>query len=357
MVGGFAAALFFCVLLIAEVILGLFVVCYACHSFLTVLQDTASGNDEVTWPDEPLQDWLLSGPYLLGLIAVILAPVGFVRVVLRSSGVTEGLLVPLLASGAILLWLAFPICILSSLSGSSRLFIFRSKVVGQLLRIPGAVVILYLVSAALFVGIIALGYFTFVDGWIYLLPVTAIGLTAGLMIYARLLGRVAWLVGELKPAKQRAWKQPEPTPAIRSEVHDPWADPTRRRKRPKRKVEKSPAVKLPVDGYDLADEPPATPPSEPPLDGSPAVGMEALPVQDAPDVPLSEGNEQPTPFTDKLEYQLAIPSQLPPRPERPVVSGVYTFPWYASSRRALVMLWIGFVLMGVLFLLMHFPGE
>jgi hypothetical protein len=356
MAGAFAAALIFYMLMIAEIMLGLFVVCYACHTFLTVLQDTAAGNDEATWPDEPLQDWMPRGAYLLGLIAVILAPVGFLRVVLRSNGVTENLLLPLLATGGILLWLAFPVCILSSLSGTSRLFILRAQVLGQLLRIPGAVVILYLVSAVLFAGLLALGYLTLLDGWFYLLPVTAVALTAGLMVYGRLLGRIAWLVSELKPAQRTAREQPRTMQAVRSEAHDPWADPARKRKRKKRKIEKTPSIHLPVDGYNLADEPPTAPASEPPLDGCPAVGVEAFDVQDAPNQSPTKGNERPTPWTDKVERELAFPSQLPPPPERPMLSGVYSFPWYPSSRRVLVILSAGFFFMGVLAVLMIMVG-
>jgi hypothetical protein len=358
--GAFATSLIFFVLLIAEIMLGLFVITYACHNFLTVMQDTAAGNDDVNWPDEPLQDWLPRGAYLVGLIAVILAPVGFLRVMLKSNGVTGDLTLPLLATGAVLFWLAFPVCLLSSLSGSSRLFMLRAKVLMQLLRIPGAVLIFYIVSAVLFAAFLGLAYLTLLNEWFLLVPVTAVAATVVLMTYARLLGRVAWLLDEVQPVRRRPRERMEPMPAVRSEVLDPWAAPQKKRKRKKRKAKKAPPINVPVEGYSLSDEPPAAPPSEVPLDGSPPIGEEPFVVQHPRDVPPTEGNEQPRQFTESLEYELAIRSKLPSPPEHPLFSGVYSFPWYASSRRALAFLSIGFFLMGLLavaLMLIGLPGS
>jgi hypothetical protein len=237
---------------------------------------------------------------------------------------------------------------LSSLSGSSRLFIVRAKVLVQLLRIPGAMLIFYFVSAILFAAFLGLAYVTLMNGWFLLVPVTAVAATVVLMIYARLLGRIAWLLDEVQPVRRKPREKIAPMPAVRSEVLDPWAAPEKRRKRKKRKAEKSPPINVPVEGYAFADESPAAPPSEVPLDGSPAIGEEPFAVQHPPDVPPLGGNEQPRPFTDSSEYHLAVPSKLPQPPEHPLFSGVYTFPWYASSRRALAFLSIGFLLMGLL---------
>jgi hypothetical protein len=360
MAAGFGAAVIFYALLIAEVMLALFTVCFASHNFLAVLQETAAGSDDIDWPDEPIQDWLPRGAYLVGLIAIILAPIGFARVVLRSSGVTENVLIPLLISAATLLWLAFPICILSSLSGSSRVFIVRAKVLAQLGRIPGALALQYLASAFLFTAVIGLGYATFVAGWYWFLPVTALAATVALLIYARLLGRLAWLINELGPVKKASEKKAPPPPGVRAEVMDAWGGPEKKRKRKKRKRESSAHIptQLPVEGYEMSEAPPANPPSGTPLDGFPAIGEETFDVGDAPAVPPEEGTEPPSiPYTERLEYQLAIKSQRPQAPDYPMVSGVYSFPWYKSSQRVLVMITAGLFLMGGIFMLMKFPGD
>jgi hypothetical protein len=167
-------------------------------------------------------------------------------------------------------------------------------------------------------------------------------------------------VSELRPAPRKPRSKPLPIPAVRVEVQDPWAAPERKRKRKKRRSEVSPPVNVPVEGYALSDEPPVPPPSEVPLDGSPPIGEEPFAVQHPPDLPPTEGNEQPRPFTDSLEYQLSITSKVPPPPDHPLFTGVYTFPWYASSRRVLAFLSIGFCLMGLLavaLILMGFPGS
>ena len=44
--------------LVATVIVGTYVFAYASHCFLTVVEQTSAGNDEVVWPNEPYQDWL-----------------------------------------------------------------------------------------------------------------------------------------------------------------------------------------------------------------------------------------------------------------------------------------------------------
>ena len=48
----------FMILLLAQILIGIYVAAYASHCLLTVVQDTAAGNDEVIWPDEPYYDWV-----------------------------------------------------------------------------------------------------------------------------------------------------------------------------------------------------------------------------------------------------------------------------------------------------------
>lgn len=110
------------VLVAAEVLVSLLVYSYAAYSFLETLENTASGNDEVIWPGDPLPDWIWRLWYLAWIVAVWAVPLYFV---LGYHTLTPWqFAVALLA----LLWLIFPVSLLSSMSGSSRWIIFRPSV-------------------------------------------------------------------------------------------------------------------------------------------------------------------------------------------------------------------------------------
>jgi hypothetical protein len=360
MAAGFAAALIFIVLLMADVMLGLFVICYAGHCFLVVMQDTAAGNDDVTWPDEPMQDWVVRGLYMFGMVAVWLAPIGVLRGVLRSHAVADDVTLVLLGVGAILLWLMFPISLLSSLSGSSRLFLLRGAVLRQLARVPGALFIFYFVSALLFAGWLALIYFSLIGRSWLVLTLAAIAGPVVLLIYARLLGRISWILSQLRPLKRKAKEAGSPLPGVEIDAHDPWAAPVRKRKLKKKKnaAQATPAVSS-EESYAFADEPPSPQPTVTPLDGYPAIGIETFNVQAPPETPKEDSSEfvgRSISRGDKEEEILATPSKPMLPPERPMFDGVYSFPWYASNRKVLVFLALGLFCMGALALLMEPPG-
>src|SRR5207244_4226568 len=65
MYGNVGQLIFFFLTLMASVIVGLFTLTYAAHCFLTIVEDTAAGNDEVHWPDQPPTDWY-GKPFFLG---------------------------------------------------------------------------------------------------------------------------------------------------------------------------------------------------------------------------------------------------------------------------------------------------
>jgi hypothetical protein len=360
MAAGFAAALIFIALLIAVVILGLFVLCYAGHCFLVVMQDTAAGNDEVTWPDEPLQDWVVGGVYMIGMVAIWLAPIAILRGSLRSHAVADDVTLLLLGIGAALVWLMFPISLLSSLSGSSRLFLLRGVVLRQLARIPRALIVFYLMSAWLFAGWLALVYFAMVKQWWAALPCAAIAGPTVLLIYARLLGRISWILSQLRSIKQKKRETTAPIPGIEIDASDPWAVPVRRRKQKKKKnVQKTSPAVASEEGYGFAEEPLSPPPVQTPLDGYPAVGAETFHVQEPPETLKEEGSD----FTgrsisvgDKEDEVLATPSKPTPPPARPLLDGVYSFPWYASNRKVMAFLALGLFCIGALVFLMNPPG-
>src|SRR5581483_301346 len=57
-VGAVGNGLMFFFSAVGAMVVGLWVLSYAAHSFLVVLEGTAAGDDEPRWPDEPMFDWV-----------------------------------------------------------------------------------------------------------------------------------------------------------------------------------------------------------------------------------------------------------------------------------------------------------
>src|SRR5438094_6775214 len=123
------ALFFFAPVLEAQVILGLALLSYAAHSFLLVVQETAAGNDAVVWPlGESWHDRLGSFLTLVRMLLVWLALAYVVLALLELPPVLFGAL----ATG--LVWVFFPLSLLSSLSAPSPWMILRPQVVWRLVK-------------------------------------------------------------------------------------------------------------------------------------------------------------------------------------------------------------------------------
>src|SRR5262245_25686112 len=59
---------------------------YAAHSLFTVIEQTAAGFDRVSWPQESFFDWVGKLIHVLGLLLLLLFPVGFLIPVLDFDG-------------------------------------------------------------------------------------------------------------------------------------------------------------------------------------------------------------------------------------------------------------------------------
>lgn len=218
-VGALGTLLMFFFSLVGAVIVGLMVLSYAAHSYLVIVEDTAAGGDFVRWPDEPLMDWLWKPFYLAWVWAgpIVLVWLGL------TVGAPELLHDPvwglLMAGGS--LWLLFPICLLSSLSGRTRLWLVHPGLLARLARYPVSLLLFYLLSSAVLAAGGYLGYLgLFGTRWEVL--AVAVPAAVGLFfIHARLLGRMGWLVGFRTPAKNKG-KKKRPRAL---ESNDPWSVP------------------------------------------------------------------------------------------------------------------------------------
>src|SRR5262245_44688218 len=138
MLGSYGAAILLVSLLAAGTIIGAYVLAYAAHCFLTVVEQTAAGGRDIDWPDEPFHDWLWKAFYLLWLSAICLVPVSLLA---RLIG---GALVQQLCVVAGLFVLYFPVGLLSSLSAHSKWMIVSWPVLRRLGRIAHRLLVFYL---------------------------------------------------------------------------------------------------------------------------------------------------------------------------------------------------------------------
>lgn len=394
--------LFFSVL-VGLILVGLVVFSYAAYSFLLTLTNSAAGNDEVIWPGEPITDWFFKMWYLGWLLAVWAVPASFLIALLDVPGWLSALYL------AGLLWLIFPIALLSSLSAESQLVVLRPAMLRLLLTRPGTTLFFYASSAVVVLVCVAFGSaallgvrrFPALDQPMVLLPLAAFVEAVGCLIYARLLGRTAYVLSYSGSERRRGGEPDEAEAGVRAETVDTWPlseedayaerKPRRRppslKGPPKKDQRRAKKPERGIDPWAVPSEeavpkktkptPSAAPHSDDPYgpaEGTYAVMAEAASLppeassrEDVPVEPYSvstpsdrvSGKRPPVvPEVSKLEEELAAPRRLPPPPDWPLVTGVYSFPFYPQSIGPCGTLALGFFLvLGLSRLLLYlFPS-
>src|SRR5579884_531126 len=199
------AILFVCCL-VGTVIVALYVLAYAAFCFLVVLQDTTAGLDKIVWPSEMFFDWLGRALPLWGIFLLWLTPAGMLARGLRHTFFTDDPALRFLVLAVPGLWLFLPIGLLTALSGSSQWMPVRLTVLRQLARIWLSLIGFYLSTALLMLATAVQWYFALFTEQRYLVVVAAAASAALVLIYARLLGRIGWLINRLKRKKRKPAK-------------------------------------------------------------------------------------------------------------------------------------------------------
>jgi hypothetical protein len=208
--GAAGVVMFFISLLGLLAIVTLFLATYSGHSLLEVLQQTAAGSDEVEWPDEPFTDWLGKGVYFWGLVAFWPALLWLMFRNSTAVGTTGHIVLYGLA-----LWLLFPISLLSSLSAASPFVVLRWQVLAQLLHRWEAYPLFAVVSPVLPVSVVLANYWIVLGrgptvALVFALPLVAFGTVYLLLVYARLIGKLCWIIRP--PVVRKSAKRPERLP-------------------------------------------------------------------------------------------------------------------------------------------------
>lgn len=185
---GMLAAIFFAIALIAAAVWSM---AYAASCSLAIVHDTSAGLDRVEgWPDGGVRDWMSDAATIVYIFFVS----GFVGLI--PGKLLEPALGMLSPQVFLIQGLVFPIVLLGAYDAESIWFPWSTVVVRSVKIIPRDWLIFYglsLVLAAVGFGLLAAC--VYVSMWLFgfmLGPVLA----SQIFIGSRLLGRLAWRIGE-----------------------------------------------------------------------------------------------------------------------------------------------------------------
>jgi hypothetical protein len=185
-------------LAIPQIWLSLWTGSHAACCGLRVFEETAAGNDHISgWPDPNWREWML--PFVQqGAVAFVIGALAY------GLGLALGLAVlPMAATIGLAEFFLFPFCWLSVMEGNSLLFLVSTKVLRTLWKKPVSWVTFYGLTGLLLAiwGVlcrescrVSLMFGMFLNGLLF---------ATFVLIYFRLLGRLAWSVSHPERRKRK----------------------------------------------------------------------------------------------------------------------------------------------------------
>lgn len=343
-------AIIFVCSLAGAVIVAFYVLAFSASALLVVVEGTAAGNDEVNWPNEPWADVFGRAGYLGVLLGLWLIPFGFLsrglsQTVLPGQDVARFILV--VGWG---LWIFFPIGLLSALRSVSGWGLFRFDVIRDMLRVLPATVLFYAASGALS-GLVGFVWVRSLIGNGALVLVAAPLTAIGWLLYARLLGRLAFKMGRLpQPVSKKKATPEKKSPGRKRKGPDPNGPvaPSGEPVPEPEKTQRSLLLDDEPEPYGMSSEAPPDRPNVVPLDGYDPEEAEEV---EAPD-PKLDNVENANRAIANREKRLTRRRKPPKMPEQPMLEGILTFPFYPQCVGKWINLAFGWALFGFLIQLM-----
>jgi hypothetical protein len=360
-------AIIFVPALAGAVIFGFVFCLFAAHAYLTVLQTTGAGAKQVTWVNDPILDHFWKMFYLAWLIGLWLGPAYFLGRAFAGSSAPVWLK---LGIPLAVFWLCYPVSQLSSLSGPTIWLPFWPDVLGRLARKPG-VVLGFLGLSAVVLGGLGLGFHWafFKEGIVWLFVGCPVFVTCGLL-YARLLGRLAFVLAFTRSIfTRKRKKEPAPDQEAAAVVAEPKEEPQHELDPGFTQPSELPPIHTPdegaLTGYDLRDDRPAKPRKrvvaevveEPKAAPPRAVGRPSRKNGQDPSREWTEEDEDATPYgvteaeavpeeaaavnvikPSEVEMRLLSRDDAPKRPKRAWTGEVLAFLGQPETWTAIVML-------------------
>ena len=204
--GPWAAAVPWIAAMVLAGLTAVFVLIWAVIAFvscLSILRDTADGYHQIeNWPEPLFLDWIGEFFFLTNSLAVSMLSGLAIGSALEPAGVERGL------SVSVTMLLVFPVSLMAMLETNSALNPFSLPVWRSLLSRWWAWGLFYIETTVLIAAVGALTMLAAIYVPVVGLALAAPLLVAVLMVYFRLLGRLAWRCGEgadpdkRKPARQ-----------------------------------------------------------------------------------------------------------------------------------------------------------
>jgi hypothetical protein len=345
MAGAGSVIVFVCMFVLL-VIVAFHTLAYAAYCYCVVMQATAVGSDEVVWPGEGVPTWLGRLALLGWLVLVWLVPVAMYFRANKISLADEPALIVMVAG--VVLWLFFPVGLLSSLTGESRWAFFRPKLLGALVRLGMATLMFYVLTGVV-IAVALAPWSVALTRAPLLVPVAAAIGAAAVLLHARLTGRLAWKLTQLTapPPRPKAKEKPKVKKARRPRKPMAVASEDPRPAPPEAvsPAQSRPAGEEEVERYALAEEAPAPPaPPVPAREEEPtdSYGVEDLPPETVFDRPAHHLAGAPD-----LDARLARVVNPPSKPPQTFVEGIFPFLFYPRTRQPWVYLTIAGSLTGV----------
>ncbi len=194
---------------------------FAAPCFLATVEDTSDGFDlpqEGTMPE--LNQWFFSALSLTWVV-MLAGVIGSPLSLLPEGG-------ELAAPAAMFLF--FPLLVLSALESESFLFPYSLPILKSVARLSWAWLVFYLLSGLVVGGWVALATYTLKLQPYAMTALLAVLLAAVMLIYARLLGRLGWVITAAQRGEDATAAGESPRARRQREIESPPK--SRRRRRP-----------------------------------------------------------------------------------------------------------------------------
>ncbi|MCU0978079.1 MAG: hypothetical protein MUF25_02810 [Pirellulaceae bacterium] len=185
---------------LAATVLTLVFAATAAASCLAILQDTASGRDKIeNWPGIQILDWMMDVFYVVNALLTAALPGLFLGGTLMCMGGKVG---SAIYGGAFSSIALFPLFLISMVTEGSAFSLACPDVWGTVWTQPRWWGKFYLLSAALGLVLLVLGRITVGSGF-FLQGLCSAVAVAAVMVYFRLLGRLAWCLSSARTTAAR----------------------------------------------------------------------------------------------------------------------------------------------------------